>query len=601
MCNQLQSPGHLDLHLVTDTDIAVADIQLVPPHSKQSYQINIVLAANQSINIYMTNTRLERVHFQMDNSQMSLHAHSCVFNQAGISIESEINQSHRSVRIERCTFHGDISDTSDTTIKLIKTTNVSIATSVFEDLRVAGVWGVRAVYCGNSEIEIDDTVFTRTSLTGRYAGTIRADRCNLTVTNLTMIDNQADDGDVWRYPALVSVRDSRLSISASRFEGNSVTEGDILSADSTQLHVEGCAFISNSLPASGRWRAVIFMSGNSHGAINNSRFENNKGDGRRVRCVAARRVVSVTVHNTVFTGQHIPDGWILDCMEGTMSLINVTLTHNAALFMQTGTCRVFVSSSTFTNNSAQYGGSSIYNTTLSISDSVFLYNTATDAQGCFALFPGSNVSITATNFSYNTASRGGVFYLSEPLVGLPAASLRVSFCSFHGNVAKQRGGVFASDGNHSITLSHCEFYGNSAASGGIGSTVGSHVRLSNCSITNNSAIKDGGVLFLTHHSTLLVDKNTVFDNNTCGTDGGAIRAYSNTTLNITNSYFIGNKASRGGVIFLENHCDMTMEDCIFSGNVAASGGGAIMVMGHSGYSDTGTSFNNNTASDASKL
>ena len=429
--NQLQSPGHLDLHLVTDTDIAIADTHLVPPHSDQSYQINIVPATDQSINIDMKNTTLERVHFQMDNSQISLHGDSCVFNQARISIESEINHSHRSVRIERCTFHGDINDTNDTPIKLINTRNVSIATSVFEDLRVAGVRGVHAVYCGHSETEIDDTVFTRTSHTGGgAAGTIRADRCNLTVTNLTMIDTQADGG-------LVSVQYSRLSISASRFEGNSVGRGGILSAYSTELHVEGCAFISNCLSESGPWAAVIHMSGNSRSAINNSRFENNKGDGW-VGCVSVWWGASVTVHNTVFTGQHFPPvvGRIFYCSDGTMSLINVTLTHNAAGFMATDTCTVRVSSSTFTNNSAPAPyWSRIYNTALSISDSVFLYNTQHYAGGCFYLHPGSHVSITATNFSYNTASRGGVFYLSESQGWGPAASLRVSFCSFHGNVA----------------------------------------------------------------------------------------------------------------------------------------------------------------------
>ena len=315
--------------MITDTDIAVADTQLVPPHSKQSYQMHIVQATDQSINIDMTNTRLERVHFKIDNSQISLRVHSCVFNQAGFSIETEVNQSHRSVRIERCTFQGD---TNDTTIKLINTRKVSIATSVFEDLRVSGERGVQAVYCSNSQIEIDDTVFTRISLTGDDSATIRADSCTL-------------------------------------------------------------------------------------------------------------------------------------------------------------------------------------------------------------------------------------------------------------------------------TFSHCEFDGNSAATGGVVSTQGSHVTLSNCSITNNSATKDGGALSLTHRSTLLVDKNTVFENNTCGSDGGAITAYFYTNVNIINSYFIGNKASRssGGAIFLENQCDMTTEDCVFSGNVATSGGGAIMVMDHSGYNDTGTLFTNNTASDIGKL
>ena len=248
--NQLQSINatrldHLDLRMITDTDIAVADTQLVPPHGKQSYQMHIVTTTNQSINIDMINTTLERVHFQIDNSQISLHAHSCVFNQAGISIESEINQSHRSVRIERCTFHGD---TNDTTIKLINTRNVSIATSVFEDLRVAGGRGVQAVYCDNSQIEIVDTVFTRISLTGDDTATIRADSCQLTFSHCEFDGNSAATGGV------VSTRGSHVTLSNCSITNNSATEdGGALSLTyrSTLLVDKNTVFENNTCGSDG--------------------------------------------------------------------------------------------------------------------------------------------------------------------------------------------------------------------------------------------------------------------------------------------------------------------------------------------------------------
>ena len=119
---------------------------------------------------------------------------------------------------------------------------------------------------------------------------------------------------------------------------------------------------------------------------------------------------------------------------------------------------------------------------------------------------------------------------------------------------------------------------------------------------NENSASDGGAISPTHNSSLIA-KETKFQNNRCSKDGGAIKAYLKCTLNITNSFYCMNKGtgSSGGAIFLGNDCNMTTKSSEFLQNSAVSGGGAIMVLDHSHYKDTGSLFQHNRASDVGKF
>ena len=78
-----------------------------------------------------------------------------------------------------------------------------------------------------------------------------------------------------------------------------------------------------------------------------------------------------------------------------------------------------------------------------------------------------------------------------------------------------------------------------------------------------------------------------------------MRAYRNSTLKISYSIFRNNKAlgADGGAIFLETESRLETDCCQFISNTAALGGGAVMVVDHSSYTDIGSIFVNNIAAD----
>jgi CSLREA domain-containing protein len=78
------------------------------------------------------------------------------------------------------------------------------------------------------------------------------------------------------------------------------------------------------------------------------------------------------------------------------------------------------------------------------------------------------------------------------------------------------------------------------------------------------AFNNGGTLNVT---------NSTFSGNSAASDGGAIYNTVNSTLNVTNSTFSGNSASccAGGGI--ENNATMTVTDSTFTANVSVNGGG----------------------------
>lgn len=131
-----------------------------------------------------------------------------------------------------------------------------------------------------------------------------------------------------------------------------------------------------------------------------------------------------------------------------------------------------ITDSTFSNNSANYGGS-IFNegyASPSISDSTFSGSSALYFGG--AIFNNgehgnSSPVITNSTFNGNSASIGGAIYND----GLNGGSSRptISNSTFSGNSASDKGGAVYNDGRNgtsSPTISNSTFSGNSAKEGG---------------------------------------------------------------------------------------------------------------------------------------
>ena len=93
--------------------------------------------------------------------------------------------------------------------------------------------------------------------------------------------------------------------------------------------------------------------------------------------------------------------------------------------------------------------------------------------------------------------------------------------------------------------------------------------LSNCSFKNNFSVKKGAAIYIVAGQ--LFDSDSYYANNTSGTYGAGLAAFSYSTLYIQNGFFYNNFATIGGAaIFLQNS-NSTILNSNFSYNRAKFG------------------------------
>ena len=146
-----------------------------------------------------------------------------------------------------------------------------------------------------------------------------------------------------------------------------------------------------------------------------------------------------------------------------------------------------------------------------------------------------------------------------------------------------------------LDISDVVFSGNYATDDGgaiyINSTVA--VTISDSTFFDNRSDKDGGAVYSETGFTI---DNTVFEQNTALSDGGAIKTKdASTLLSITDSWFLSNQASsEGGAIRAESQADIT--GSLFELNTASKDGGALWLRQASTISNT--TFYQNVTSES---
>lgn len=231
-----------------------------------------------------------------------------------------------------------------------------------------------------------------------------------------------------------------------------------------------------------------------------------------------------------------------------------------------------VSNSTFSDNSAG-GGGGIYTIggTMTVSDSVFSGNSAGDESSggggiSYGNFIGSfNLStVSTTTFSNNSAlgDGGGV---------RNSGMLTISNCTLTGNDALgDGGGIFSFTSNTFLTVSGSTVSGNSALGDGGGIWTNERATVTECTISNNSAVNGGGLYGFQNNIMLRVSGCTISDNSAIN-EGGGIRADGVMTVN--GSTVSGNSARDGGGIWIAK--SLTMANSTLAGNSATGFGGGI--------------------------
>jgi len=271
-------------------------------------------------------------------------------------------------------------------------------------------------------------------------------------------------------------------------------------------------------------------------------------------------VDDVTINNLTFTRGTAPSE---GSNGGGAIAVNATVTVTSSIFTQnegdyTGGAiysyynPLFVTDSTFTDNTASYGGAINTWDTAIVTDSTFIDNHATGG----GAVRGDIVIVTNSTFAGNTAtSDGGAIRAPD--------TATVTDSTFTGNSAATYGGAVNVEGE--VTVTSSTFTSNSAENGGAIFAEGSTVTSS--TFTSNSA-DYGGATFTFNNATVT---SSTFTSNSA-INGGAINA---SVVTVTNSSFARNSAvNAGGVIEASTGA---ISRSRFTRNTAGEHGGAVLL------------------------
>ena len=274
---------------------------------------------------------------------------------------------------------------------------------------------------------------------------------------------------------------------------------------------------------------ALYAWGGSPVSISNSEFDGNRSNGDGGAIVAA----SVTATGSTFARNSANNGGAISAH--TVSVTASTFIDNhanvfggAILALDYNTVVAAVISSTFTGNSALYGG---------------------------AIESFGTTTISRSGFTGNHAFIGGA---------ISAAAVALTNSTFTNNEATSDGGAIWA--YSTATVANSTFTDNSSAYGGAISAVA--VALTSSTFTNNEATFVGGAISV-YAATVTA---STFTNNQAGYYGGAI--YASTRVTIVRSRFTKNQVTYyGGAISART---ATIARSRFTRNTANGHGGAVI-------------------------
>lgn len=215
------------------------------------------------------------------------------------------------------------------------------------------------------------------------------------------------------------------------------------------------------------------------------------------------------------------------------------------------------------NNKSNAQGAAIQcSGVLNIDGAIFDGNTHgydTGNGGAISIFAHSTVDIKNTVFQNNTATQNG-----GAISAYVTQNITITNCQFNNNIAAGSNGKSGNGGaiyseSTKIVLTDCTFTGNQAKKsygGAIGAWTNTGLEITNCSFVQNTATNSGGAIIiytgsratLTNCSFALPANSTETQNNYAATSGGAIADWSTGALIINGGTFANNVAKTGGAI-----------------------------------------------------
>ena len=488
--------------------------------------------------------------------------------------------------------------------------------ATFADNNVSKSGGALYLYDGSGNFT--NSIFNNNtaSVSG---GAVYFSRSNGNLTNSTFDDNRANSG-----AAVYTEEDSFYHFINDTFTANIAQEyGGAVFINNGSCTIVNSTFTNNSASANGGALSIKYGSC----TIVNSTFTNNSAsaDGGAVLMNNG----SCTIVNSTFTNNSASaNGGALSIKYGNCTIINSTFINNTAKYggaiflnfvnytftdstfkyniveMDGGAISILDASSgsfinaTFMNNKInglEYSeggavciidrtGSKYLNTFI---NSKFLNNSATRGGG--AVYTDGICNFINSTFINNTAYTGGAVRMNSYYGNF----INVTFID---NIAVYRGGAVFCNGDP-FNFTNDLFIRNYAEDGGAVYNMG-HANFNNSTFTDNHVNGSGGALYLYSGGGNLT--NNIFNNNTADISGGAI-FISRYNTNVYNSTFADNIANSAAAIYIvENTVTLdplyvTFIDSTFIGNNATVGGTIFLNNSkqHSVFNVTKSQFKDN--------
>lgn len=393
----------------------------------------------------------------------------------------------------------------------------------------------------------------------RGGGAIQHNEGTLTITDSTLNNNrQLGEGYHGVGGGAISSQ-ATLNIAHSQFDGN---------------------FSENSTPFSTNGGGAIYIFRGA-GTIDETTFSNNSGHIAGTITNIGELLVTgsaftsnvggisnhgtLTLKNDTFT---LNTGRVIDSISH-LTIVGSIFANNTGggVLYLLGTTEVL--DSQFTGNTDEYAAAITNGGTLSVSDSEFAQNAATAYGG--GIYNGQNgkLNLTRSSFTNNSAAWGGGL--------MNEGEAAVSDCVFTNNQATLYGGGLANLSGKT-KIKHSTFSANHATEGGGIASVNASVNTKNdiftislneTSIEDNTATRGGGVYLSGGESN--VNNSTFANNHAVGDRGYGGGLYGSDKIKIGNTTFAANIADKyGGGVY--NSARLTLFNVTLFKNVALQGG-----------------------------
>jgi hypothetical protein len=269
-----------------------------------------------------------------------------------------------------------------------------------------------------------------------------------------------------------------------------------------------------------------------------------------------------------------------------ISNCKTTYADGGAIFINTGADPVFTDCSVTNCRAYSGSGGAAYCADTSkptFNNCTFTGNSADTTAGaifcntsCESRFEGcSFANNTVLSGSGSRGNGGGIFYALKN-------TFEVNDCNFSGNGANSGAAVFAS-GNCSGTLNNTQFSKNAADNdgGAVYITDSNVIHIEDCSITDNNAIRGGGIFAVNSSKAAIVDCQINFNgynphsSSGLAGQGGGIYSFNGPAL--IESSQINNNASltSGGGIYVAGGFAPNIHNCLITNNITNRDGGGV--------------------------